>query len=468
MAGLRPYPAHRDSGTEWLSDLPAHWPIHRLRDLCELRVSNVDKHSKKHEQPVRLCNYVDVYKNDYIHSRMPFMQATATAEEIERFRLQVGDVLITKDSETWDDIGVPAVVRAADADMVCGYHLALLRPRPDAAQGDFLFRTLQSRPIACQFHVAANGITRYGLSHGAIKSVRLPVPPVAEQAAMARFLGHADRRIQRYVLAKERLIAVLEEQKQAIIHRAVTGQIDIGTGKPYPAYKDSGVAWLGRVPERWTVVALQRATRSRCDGPFGSGLKSSHYTTNGVRVVRLQNIGHGEFKGANAAYISEEHCAALGDHSVAAGDLLIAGLGDNRHPSGRACVAPATILPAMVKADCFRFRLDTDCVDPQFVAHQLTTTAVEASNLLSTGATRQRTNLQTTATRAISFPGVAEQALIVESITRSTSGIRPAAEAAHRQIECMKEYRARLIADVVTGKLDVREAAAALPDQAPA
>ena len=439
-----------------------------MRHLCETRVSNVDKHSRKEEHEVKLCNYTDVYKNDYIEPEMDFMQATATEEEIERFRLRRGDVLITKDSEAWDDIGVPALVRNPGDNIVCGYHLALLRPVPERISGDYLHRFLQSEAAACSLHVAANGVTRYALSHGAIKSLRIPCPPREEQAAIAHFLDHADRRIQRYIRAKKELIAALEELKRATIHRAVTGQIDVRTGKPYPAYKDSDAAWLGRVPDRWTVVALQRVTHSRCDGPFGSGLKSSHYTTGGVRVVRLQNIGHAKFKGANAAYISEEHCASLGDHSVAAGDLLIAGLGDNRHPSGRACVAPATILPAMVKADCFRFRLDTDSVDPQFVAYQLTATATEASNLLSTGATRQRTNLQTTATRAISFPGLAEQALIVESIARSTSNIRSAAEVAHRQIERMNEYRTRLIADVVTGKLDVREAAAALPDQAPA
>ena len=95
------------------------------------------------------------------------------------------------------------------------------------------------------------------LSLNAIRSMRIPLPPLPEQTAIARFLDHAGRRIQRYIRAKERLIELLEEQKQAIIHQAVTGQIDVRTGQPYPAYKDSGVEWLGEVPEHWALSRVK-------------------------------------------------------------------------------------------------------------------------------------------------------------------------------------------------------------------
>ena len=101
-AGLKSYPELKDSGVSWLGKVPAHWEVRRLRNVAELRVSNVDKHTREGETLVRLCNYVDVYKNDRIRSSMPFMVATATADELERFRLRSGDVLITKDSEAWD------------------------------------------------------------------------------------------------------------------------------------------------------------------------------------------------------------------------------------------------------------------------------------------------------------------------------------------------------------------------------
>ncbi len=181
-------------------------------------------------------------------------------------------------------------------------------------------------------------------------------------------------------------------------------------------------------------------------------------------MVRLQNIGHAEFRDGDAAYISAEHYATLGDHDVKVNDLLVAGLGDDRHPAGRACVAPAFIVPAMVKADCFRFRLRLDRLNPEFAALQLTATAVAASAILSTGATRQRTNLLATAARTIAIPPLREQHLMVKEVEEMTRSIKHGAGLAQSEIDLLREFRTRLIADVVTGKLDVRDAAARLPD----
>ncbi len=136
---LRTYATYKPSGTSHFHDMPGHWELRRLRTVAEMRVSNVDKHADENEIPVRLCNYVDVYKNKRISQDMTFMKATASCEEIERFRLHTDDVLITKDSETWDDIGVPALVTEPADDLISGYHLALLRPKRDI-QGPFLAR----------------------------------------------------------------------------------------------------------------------------------------------------------------------------------------------------------------------------------------------------------------------------------------------------------------------------------------
>ena len=464
LADLKPYPQMKYSGVERLGQVPKHWEVRRLRNVANIQFSNVDKHSKDDEVSVRLCNYSDVYNNDRIRSDMSFMRATATAEEIEQFRLLSGDVLITKDSESWDDIGVPAFVQDSAHDLICGYHLALLRPISGIVSGEFLHQALSSRGVANQLFVRANGVTRFGLSQTAIKSCLLAIPPTSEQTAIARFLDHATSRIARYIRAKEKLIAVLEEQKQVIVHDAVTGRVDVRTGQSYPAYKSPGIEYMGEIPENWETLALQRITLCRCDGPFGSGLKSSHYTDEGTRVIRLQNIGHGEFDASDAAYISADHYATLGDHSVEGGDVLIAGLGDSNHPAGRACVAPAGIAPAMVKADCFRFRLNRDVVEPQFLAFQLTATAPLVFGLLSTGATRQRVNLRSTSARVVGIPSLRDQVRIVDHIKAKSLHIQTTKQTVRKEISLLFEYRTRLIADVVTGKLDVHEAAVELPE----
>src|SRR5438552_2778431 len=159
----------------------------------------------------------------------------------------------------------------------------------------------------------------------------------------------------------------------------------------YPKYKRSGVEWIGKIPEHWRVLSLGRVTLDRCDGPFGSGLKSEHYTDSGVRVIRLQNIRADGFDDSDEAFINADYYRnELNGHDVVKGDVLIAGLGDDNNTVGRACVAPDGIEPAMVKADCFRFRLNLDQAIPEFVATQLTAGAAADAGMLSSGSTRSR------------------------------------------------------------------------------
>ncbi len=222
----KPYPAYRDSGVEWLGKVPEHWEVRRLKTVSQISVSNVDKHSRTDELPVRLCNYVDVYKNERVHENLSFMRATASPQEITRFRLVSGDVLITKDSEDWQDIGVPALVEHDADDLVCGYHIAILRP-VTAIIGHYLLRVLQCTRIAWQFQVAAAGVTRYGLTHNAIRSARIPLPPLPEQTAIARYLNKATATVDRTIDLTRRQIALAEEYRTRLISDVVTGKLDV-------------------------------------------------------------------------------------------------------------------------------------------------------------------------------------------------------------------------------------------------
>lgn len=142
-----------------LGKIPEGWEVRRLRTLVTMLVSNVDKHTKDSEASVRLCNYVDVYKRDVITAEQAFMVATASVDEIDSFRLHADDVVITKDSESFNDIGVPAYVASAADDLVYGYHLAILRRRSPQLSGQYLYWALRVPAIAHQLHVAAGGVT---------------------------------------------------------------------------------------------------------------------------------------------------------------------------------------------------------------------------------------------------------------------------------------------------------------------
>jgi type I restriction enzyme S subunit len=224
--GLDPNVRLKSSGVEWLGDIPEHWEVWRLRNIVRMLVSNIDKHTKEDEASIRLCNYVDVYKNERITEHLSFMPASASAEEIARFILKPGDIIITKDSEDWNDIGVPSLVEYSAPDLVCGYHLAILRPRVGIL-GEYLLRALQSPSIASQFYVAANGVTRYGLSHVAIKGVYVPMPPLPEQTAIVQFLNDAIANLDTATNRAQHEIALLREYRTRLIADVVTGKLDV-------------------------------------------------------------------------------------------------------------------------------------------------------------------------------------------------------------------------------------------------
>lgn len=433
---LKPYPEYKDSGVPWVEAVPRHWETRRLRNVAEMRVSNVDKHSKDDEMPVRLCNYVDVYKHDRIRHQIPFMRATASSEEIARFRLERGDVLITKDSEAWNDIGVPALVEETADDLICGYHLALLRPLHDRLHGEYLFRALQSTSVAYQFHVEANGVTRYGLSHAAIKSIWLPLPPLSEQSAIVHYLDHIDRRIQRYMRAKRRLIALLNEQKQAIIHRAVTRGLD-----PNVRLKPSGVEWLGDVPEHWEIrrngqLFIQRNETGYAELPI---LEVSLKT--GVQVRNFKTSDRKQVMSDREKY-----------KRAVKGDIAYNMM---RMWQGAVGVAPVDglVSPAYVVAIP---RMGTE---PRYFGYLFRIPAYMGEvDRYSRGIVKDRNRLYWEDFKQIPSPRppTTEQARIADAIVEGTQALENTVEQVQGEISLLREYHTRLIADVVTGKLDVR------------
>ena len=188
------------------------WNRAVLDDVVDLTLSSVDKKTKADENHVLLCNYMDVYKNNFIHADMDFMTATATKREITNCSLFAGDVVITKDSEKHDDIGVPALVRQDVRDLVCGYHLAILRPRMSQIDGTYLYYALNTDEVKRQFHSYANRITRFGLRKADIGLVEVPLPPLSGQKSIAHILGTLDDKID----LNRRMNETLEAMARAI------------------------------------------------------------------------------------------------------------------------------------------------------------------------------------------------------------------------------------------------------------
>lgn len=222
-----------------------------LKHVADIRVSNVDKKSTNADLPVQLCNYTDVYYNERITASLQFMSATATTDQHRVFGLKKGDVLLTKDSETADDIGVSAVVMDDVPNLVCGYHLAVIRPKDGRARGDFLRWALASTSSRQRMSAAATGVTRFGLRSDAIADLPIPVPSIVTQHAIADYLDRETARIDALIAAKRRMAELLEERRETVRGGLVSG------ASLYGSRTHRGPWWLHEVPGHWTIERLR-------------------------------------------------------------------------------------------------------------------------------------------------------------------------------------------------------------------
>ena len=197
------------------------WKTVRLGDVADVRFSNVDKHTIPGERQVRLCNYTDVFRNRFLHPDMDFMSASATAREIEKFGLKVGDVAITKDSETPDEIGVPALIDRTAPDLVLGYHLALLRADRARLDPGFLLILMESDLVRAHFQRRAKGLTRFALSIGAVADTPISLPKLGEQTKIAKI--YRDITMEESLLEAQR--ASFVTQRHGLMERLLSGDI---------------------------------------------------------------------------------------------------------------------------------------------------------------------------------------------------------------------------------------------------
>ena len=204
-----------------------YWPLRAIKRIANVSFSSVDKHIYEHERQVRVCNYVDVYKNDRVSLATPFREGSVTESEYDNYALKAGDVIATKDSEDWKDICVPCLVTDDIPDTVCGYHLAILRPNTEQISGEYLYFALLAAPTTWQFHKAATGITRYGIGKNEIGAAVIPLPPRTEQDEICHTLA---RELESVDAAKDKVsreIDLILEYRDSLIAAVVTGQLDV-------------------------------------------------------------------------------------------------------------------------------------------------------------------------------------------------------------------------------------------------
>lgn len=423
----------------WRTKIPKNWSVRPLRSVADYTVSNVDKISSDQEIPVRLCNYTDVYNNETIHRGMDFMAGTASEAEIEKFRLFADDVVITKDSEAWDDIAIPALVTEAADDLVCGYHLAMIRPHREKMIGAFLLRCLQSKTLRIQLELAANGITRFGIPKNAIGSIALPVPPTSVQQAIAHFLDRETASIDTLIAAKQRLLDLLAEKRRAVIAEAVMRGLD-----PSVPLRPSGIAWLGNIPARWDIERsrwLFRERDERSETGTEEMLTVSHLTGVTPRSAKDVNMFKAESTvGYKLCFVGDLAINTLWAWMGAMGTARVDGIVS---PAYNVYTPGPRLLPDYVDA----------LVRIPVFAQEVTR--------YSKGVWSSRLRLYPEGFFETYWPvpPLNEQREIVSRIAAETDKIDRLRVATERSITLLTERRGALIAAAVTGQIDIPEAA---------
>lgn len=439
---LKPYPAMKDSGVPWLGEVPEHWKVQRIKTVFR------EKDERSGDGSGLLLSLTRA------RGLLPQVEASnrlASASDLSKYKICRPGELVMNRMQAWSGMFAASECKGLVSPDYCVFEAT------EALEIRFFEQVFKTPVVVDQFAQASKGIGSgfnrlYTPDFGAIP-VAFPPPP--EQAAIVRFLDHADRKIRRYIRAKQKLIKLLEEQKQAIIHRAVTRGLD-----PDVRLKPSGVEWLGDVPEHWDVVALKHVLKKLvdCEHKTAPAVDHSDY-----RVVRTTAVRNGQLRLAGTYCTTADSFAAWTQRAIPEpGDVIFT----REAPAGEACLVPAGVQICLGQRTVL-MKLRRNQYDGQFLVHMIYSGPPRLRiQLASQGSTVGHFNMDDIGWMKVLVPPLSEQLLIVEAISTDTEELSAAIEKAEREITLLHEYRTRLIADVVTGKLDVREAAAGLPEDA--
>ena len=445
---------------DWVENLPDQWQAKPLRSLASYAVSNVSKSVSPDEIPVRLCNYTDVYHNEFIDPGLDFMRATASEQEVEKFGLSAGDIIITKDSEAWDDIGVPALVRETANDLVCGYHLAILRPDRKIIDSAFLFRCLQAKPVRLQLELSAKGVTRFGLPKSEIGAMTLPVPPLSQQRAITDYLDRETERLDALVEAKERLLVLLAEKRRAIITRAVTGCPECAvalTGGDQRRTQGSGGGNRASVREGSSVSTVVSAPRRKLKYLASINDDSLGEDTDPDFEIRYVDIGNVDSTGN----IGELSNYSFGDAPIRArrrvrdGDVIISTVRTYLQAIAQVRNPPEN----MIVSTGFAVVRPRPEFDVNYCKYALREKGFLAEvEKRSVGVNYPAINAADLANIPVHIHPLHRQRAIAEYLDRETVQLHKLAAETRDTIALLRERRSAVIAAAVTGQIDVEHA----------
>ena len=443
IAGLKPYPVMNDSGLDWLGEVPTHWEVRRngrlfsqrnetgYPDLLILEVSL--------RTGVRVRDFANSTRKQVMSERGKYKRAAKGDIAYNMMRMWQGAVGVAPEH----GLISPAYVVA--------------RPLP-GSNPSYFERLFKTPAYMQEIDNYSRGIVkdRNRLYWEDFKRIPTCYPPPEEQAAIVRYLDHVDRRVRLLLRAKRKLIALLTEQKQVIIHRAVTRGID-----PDVPLKDSGVEWLGEVPAHWEVRKLRQC--GSIAGGMTPSMEVRRYWNGDVPWITPKDMKNMAISDSSVrvtkSAVEETSLRMIDARAVL---LVVRGM-----ILARKVPIAWTMNPVTINQDMKAIRTSQG-VDSRYLAMMLGSAQGAFVPLIDeAGHGTKRLPTERWRNLAVGVPPLSEQTTIVDYVDRTTADIDTAITSATGEIDLLTEYRTRLTADVVTGKFDVREVAAALPEVDP-
>jgi len=412
---MKKYNSYKNSGIEWLGNIPENWSIKRLKDISNLQFSNVDKKTKDNQKQVLLCNYVDVYKNDFITSELDFMPSTASDSEIKRFKVQKGDILCTKDSESFNDIANSAFVLEDLENVICGYHLAQIRTNDDLLDPSYLHRLIQSVNYNFWFSINAKGITRVGLSINSFTNAMTPVPPLKEQTAIAHFLDAKTQAIDKKITLLERKIIHYKNLRKSLINEVVTKGLDKTV-----RLKDSGIDWIGKIPEHWEVKRLKHLGNLETSS-VNKKIEEDEVLVKLVNYMDIYNNPTKEIRNNDEFMVVSANNLQVQFKKLKKGDVLFTPSSETIEDIGVSAVVMEDLKNTLYSYHILRLRF-TKHVDDSFKKYLFNNDFVQTYfSKTAKGTTRKILGLNDFNSLSIIVPPLNEQIEIAEFLDRKTT-----------------------------------------------
>ncbi|MBK8251248.1 MAG: restriction endonuclease subunit S [Polyangiaceae bacterium] len=445
---LKPYSHYRAAQERWPGRLPSHWSLRPA--LAVFEPIHERNHGMKEKQVLSLSyGRIVIKPPERLRGLVP--------ESFETYQVLHPGNLVLRTTDLQNDRTSLRVGFVRHQGIITSAYLAL--KTKDSLRPEYGYQLLNAWDISKAIYGYGSGL-RQSLDFSHFKRMPIPFPPMEEQAAIVRFLDHANRRIDQFIRAKKKLIALLNEQKQAIIHRAVTRGLD-----PNVKLKDSGVPWLGEIPAHWEVWRINRLARVG-NGSTPSRAKPSYWSGGAYPWLNSSQVNRGRIDCADQ-FVTQQALFECHLPRVAPGSVLVAITGQGKTRGLSALLEIEATINQHVAYVTLRSR--SDCPTSGSYLQLALSAAYSTLRAESegTGSTKGALTCEDLKRFKVVLPPRTEQADIQMVVRGETKAITSALQRVEREIGFAIEYRTRLIADVVTGQLDVRAAAASLPEIEP-